>query len=103
MVCEAWVELAFESAHSEPMKAVPLSEAPARLDELFDDAQAGSPVLLVQDGQVVKLERIEPPEFGGDVRVLEGMLLEAVRGPHVDWTPQDLEDIARRVKERRGQ
>jgi hypothetical protein len=94
--------MAFASAHSVAMKTVPLSEAPARLDELFDDAQAGSPVLLVQDGQVVKLERFEPPEFGGDVRVLEGMLLEAVRGPHADWTPQDLEDIARRVKERRG-
>ena len=102
IVCAAWLEMAFESAHTEAMKTVPLSEAPARLDELFDDAQAGSPVLLVQDGQVVKLERFEPPEFGGDVRVLEAMLLEAVRGPHADWTPQDLEDIARRVKERRS-
>jgi hypothetical protein len=103
MISSAWLEMAFESAHSVAMKTVPLSEAPARLDELFDEAQAGSPVLLVQDGQVVKLERIEPPEFGGNVRVLENMLVEAVRGPHADWTPQDLEDIARRVKERRGQ
>jgi hypothetical protein len=98
----ARLEMRFEPAHNECMKTVTLREAPARLEELFDDAQAGSPVLLVQNGQVAKLERIEPPEFGGDVRVLENMLLDAVRGPHADWTPQDLEDIARRVKERRG-
>lgn len=84
------------------MKTVTLREAPARLEELFSDAQACSPVLLVQDGQVAKLERIEPSEFGGDLRTLEKMLLDAVRGPHADWTSQDLEDIAQRVRERRG-
>ena len=84
------------------MKTVALSEAPSRLDELFEEAQGGSPVLLVRGGQVVKLERIEPPEFGGDLRTLESMLLDAVQGPHADWTPQDLEDIARRVRERRS-
>jgi hypothetical protein len=83
------------------MKAVPLNEAPSRLDELFEDAQAGLPVLLVRGGQVVKLEKIEPPEFGGDLRMLENMLLDAVRGPHADWTPEDLEDIAQRVRQRR--
>ena len=51
--------------------------------------------------QVVKLERVEPPQFGGDIKTLESMLVEAVRGPHADWTPQDLEDIARRVREQR--
>jgi len=84
------------------MKTVPLSEAPSRLDELFEDAQSGSPVLLVRGGQVAKLERIEPPEFGGDLRMLENMLLDAVRGPHAEWTPQDLEDIAQRVRQRRS-
>ena len=83
------------------MKAVPLNEAPSRLNELFEDAQAGSPVVLVKGGQVVKLERVEPPDFGGDLTTLENMLLHAVRGPHADWTPQDLEDIARRVRSKR--
>ena len=83
------------------MKTVPLSEAHSSLTQLFDEAQAGSPVLLVREDQVVKLERVEPPEFGGDQRTLETMLLDAVRGPHADWTPQDLEDIARRVRARR--
>ena len=59
-------------------------------------------VLLVRDGQLVKLERVEPPEFGGNLETLEKMLLDAVKGPHADWTPQDLEDIARCVRERRG-
>ena len=80
-----------------------LSEAQPRLEQLFDEAQAGSPVLLVRDDEVAKLERVEPPEFGGDVLTLEQMLLDAVRGPHADWTPQDLEDIARRVRVRRGE
>ncbi len=84
------------------MKTVPLTEAHARIDEIFDDAQSGSPVLLVRGGQVAKLERVEPREFGGDMQTLENMLLDAVRGPHADWTPKDLEDIARRVQERRG-
>ena len=84
------------------VKTVALNDAQSRLDQLFDEAQAGAPVLLVRGGQVVKLERVEPPEFGGDLRTLENMLLDAVRSPHADWTPQDLEDIARRVRERRG-
>jgi len=84
------------------VKTVTLAEAQGRLDQLFDEAQTGSPVLLVRDDQVVKLERVEPPAFGGDVRTLENMLLEAVRGSHADWSPQDLEDIARRVRDRRG-
>ena len=87
----------------EAVKTVTLTEAQTHLDQLFDEAQAGSPVLLVRDDQVVKLERVEPPEFGGDRRVLENMLLDAVRGPHADWTPQDLVDIACRVRARRGE
>jgi hypothetical protein len=42
-----------------------------------------------------------PPEFGGDLATLEKMLLDAVEGPHPEWTPKDLEDIARRVREKR--
>jgi hypothetical protein len=84
------------------MKTVPLAEAQLDLDKLFDEVQSGAPILLVRGGQVVKLERVEPPEFGGNLKTLENMLLEAVRGPHADWTDQDLEDIARRVRARRA-
>jgi hypothetical protein len=80
------------------MKAIALSEAESRLDELFEEAQAGSPVLLVRGGEVAKLERVAPPEFGGDLATLEKMLVDAVEGPHPEWTPQDLEDITRRVR-----
>ena len=85
------------------MKAIALSEAQSRLDELFEDAQAGSPVLLVRGGGVAKLERVAPPEFGGDLTTLEKMLVEAVEGPHSEWTPQDLEDIARRVRAKQNE
>jgi len=85
------------------VKAIALDEAKTRLDELFEDAQAGSPVLLVRGGEVVKLQRVEPPEFGGDIATLEKMLLQAVEGPHAEWTPQDLDDIARRVREKQGE
>jgi hypothetical protein len=84
------------------VKAIPLNEAQPRLNQLFEDAQAGSPVLLVRGGEVAKLERVEPPEFGGDLATLEKMLIEAVEGPHAEWTPQDLEDIARRVREKQS-
>ena len=83
------------------MKKVFLDEAPSQLTEIFDDAQSGSPVLLVRGGEVAKLERLEPREFGGSTETLEKMLLETVRGPHADWTAPDLEDIAKRVRERR--
>jgi hypothetical protein len=83
------------------MKAIALNEAHSSLDKLFEDAQAGSPVLLVRGGEVAKLERVEPPEFGGDMATLEKMLVDAVQGPHAEWTPKDLEDIARRVREKR--
>jgi antitoxin (DNA-binding transcriptional repressor) of toxin-antitoxin stability system len=85
------------------VKTMTLTEAQPHLEQLFDEAQAGSPVLLVRDDQVAKLERVDPPEFGGNVQTLERMLLDAVRGPHADWSPQDLEDIARRVRARRGE
>jgi hypothetical protein len=85
------------------VKAIALNEAQSRLDELFENAQAGSPVLLVRGGEVAKLERVEPPEFGGDLATLERMLVDAVEGTHPEWTPQDLEDIARRVREKRDE
>ena len=85
------------------MKTIALNEAQSRLDELFEEAQAGSPVLLVRGGEVAKLQRVEPPEFGGDLATLERMLADAVEGPHPEWTPQDLEDIARRVREKRDE
>jgi hypothetical protein len=85
------------------VKAIALNDAQSRLDELFADAQAGSPVLLVRGGEVAKLQRVEPPEFGGDLATLERMLVDAAEGPHPEWTPQDLEDIARRVREKRGE
>ena len=85
------------------MKTIALNEAPSRLDELFDGVQAGSPVLLVRGGEVAKLERVAPPEFGGDVATLEKMLVDAVEGEHAEWTPQDLEDIARRVREKQNE
>jgi antitoxin (DNA-binding transcriptional repressor) of toxin-antitoxin stability system len=85
------------------VKAIELNEARSRLDELFADAQAGSPVLLVRGGEVAKLERVAPPEFGGDLATLEKMLVDAVKGPHPEWTPRGLEDIARRVREKRDE
>jgi antitoxin (DNA-binding transcriptional repressor) of toxin-antitoxin stability system len=84
------------------MKTVALAEARSNLEKLFEQAQAGTPVLLVHDGQLAKLERIEPPEFGGDLDTLKSTLLGAVRTPHASWTPKDLEDLTRRVRERRG-
>ena len=85
------------------MKTVTVSEAQSRLDELFNEAQSRSPVLLVRGDELAKLERVEPPGFGGGRRALEDMLSDAVRGPHQDWTPEDLEDIARRVRARRSE
>jgi hypothetical protein len=85
------------------VKAIALNEAQSSLDKLFEDAQAGRPVLLVRGGEVAKLERVEPPEFGGDIGTLEKMLVNAVEGPHAEWTPKDLEDIARRVREKRSE
>jgi hypothetical protein len=85
------------------VKAIGLNEAQSRLDELFEDAQAGSPVLLVRGGEVAKLERVEPPEFCEDLATLERMLVDAVEGPHAECTPQDLDDIAHRVREKRGE
>ena len=83
------------------MKAIALNEAQSCLNELFEDAQAGSPVLLVRGGEVARLQRVEPAEFGGDLTALEDMLVKAVQGPHPEWTPQDLDDIARRVRLKR--
>jgi hypothetical protein len=95
------LELFVQGCHTASVKKIFLDEAPSRLTEIFDDAQSGSPVLLVRGGEVAKLERLEPREFGGSIETLEKMLLEAVRGRHADWTAADLEDIAKRVRKHR--
>ena len=79
------------------MKAIALGEARDHLDKLFEETQAGSPVLLVRGGEVARLERVEPPDFGGDITTLEKMLVDAVKGPHAEWTAQDLEDSSQFV------
>jgi hypothetical protein len=56
------------------VKTIALNEAQSRLDEIFEDAQADSPVLLGRGGEVAKLERVAPPEFGGNLAILEKML-----------------------------
>jgi len=61
------------------------------------------PCCWCEGGEVAKLERVAPPEFGGNLATLEKMLMDAVEGPHPEWTPQDLEDIARRVREKRDE
>ena len=43
-----------------------------------------------------------PKKVIRDLATLEKMLLDAIEGPHSDWTPQDLEDIARRVRANRN-
>ena len=60
-------------------------------------------MLLVRGGEVAKLERVEPPQFGGDLATLEKMLVDAVEGSHAAWTPKDMEDIARRVRQQRSE
>ena len=45
----------------------------------------------------------EPPDFSGDMTKLEQMLLDAVQGPHPEWTPKDLEDILRRLREKQSE
>jgi hypothetical protein len=72
---------------------------PLRALSRTQPAQAGSP--LLRNGQLAKLEWIEPPEFRRGLQTFENMLLDAVRGPHFDWTEQDSEDIARRLREQR--
>ena len=42
------------------MKAIAFDEARSRLDKLFEDAQAGSPVLLVRGGEVVGARSARP-------------------------------------------
>ncbi|MGO8698761.1 MAG: hypothetical protein ACLQVY_13690 [Limisphaerales bacterium] len=63
------------------MKAIALKEAQSRLDKLFEEAQAGSPVLLVRGGEVAKLERVEPAIFGGDLAALGKNLPSAAEVP----------------------
>lgn len=81
------------------MKSVSLIEAKSNLEQLFDEVQSGSPVLVVRGDQVVRLDRVEPPEFGGDMVAIENMLREAVQGPNSEWIPVDLDDMEECVRE----
>ncbi len=74
------------------MRSVTLDEAKSNLEQLFDEVQSGSPVLVVRGDQVVRLDRVEPPEFGGDTVAIENMLREAMEDPNADWIPVDLDD-----------
>jgi len=62
------------------VKAIALKEARSRLDKLFEEAQAGSPVLLVRGGEVAKLDAAET------LAALDSAQQHGVRGGRVhDW------------------
>ncbi|MBI4585067.1 MAG: hypothetical protein HY717_13725 [Planctomycetes bacterium] len=64
------------------MKTITTNQAKNRLGKLIDEVYSGSPVLLVHENKLVKLERYEPLDPESDSPQLEAMLLEAVRGKH---------------------
>ena len=82
------------------MKTLTVSQAKERLGKLVDEVYKGAPVVLVHRGSRVKLERYEPFDPEEDSPQLEGLLLEAVRGPHSAYSRKDLESAARRVRRR---
>ena len=83
-----------------PLKIVTVHQAKRRLGKLVEEVHRGSPVILVHNNQLVKLERYEPPDQESDGPRLESMLLEAARGKHSAYSKNDLESAARRARKR---
>ena len=81
------------------MRSVTLDEAKSNLEQLFDEVQSGFPVLVVRGDQVVRLDRVEPPEFGGDTAAIENMLRESMEDPRANWIPVDLDDVEESLPE----
>lgn len=82
------------------MKTLTVSQARTRLEKLIDEVHRGPPVILIHKNKLVKLERYEPLDPEDDSHQLEGLLLEAVCGPHSAYARTDLEAAARRVRRR---
>jgi antitoxin (DNA-binding transcriptional repressor) of toxin-antitoxin stability system len=83
------------------MKTLTVTQAKPRLAELVDEVHAGSPVILVHNEKLVKIERYVPFDPNEDSPELEAMLLEAVRGPHAAYSAQEMKDAVRQVSSAR--
>jgi len=80
------------------MKTLTVSQAKPKLAKLVDEVHAGSPVILVHNDKLVKVERYEPLDPEDDSPELEAMLLKAVTGPHSPYSKKDLESVAEKVR-----
>jgi hypothetical protein len=83
------------------MKTMTVREAGPQLGRLVEKVQRGAPVILVQGNKLAKLERYELLDPETDSDLLEARLLEAVQGPHSDYSLRDLDVAAARVRQRR--
>ena len=88
------------------MKTLSLAEAGPHLSELVAAAHNGESVLLADGGKFVILERFDPlppspiVDPNEDSPELEAELLKAVRGPHSDYSRDELEQsLARLIRE----
>lgn len=82
------------------MKTLTVDQAKPELAKLVEEAHAGSPVILVLNEKLVKLERYVPFDPEEDSPELEAMLLQAVRGPHSPYSSEEMKEIARKACER---
>jgi antitoxin (DNA-binding transcriptional repressor) of toxin-antitoxin stability system len=80
------------------MKTLTVDQAKPELAKLVEEAHAGSPVILVLNEKLVKLERYVPFDPEEDSPELEAMLLKAVTGPHTAYSRKDSEDVAAKVR-----
>jgi prevent-host-death family protein len=85
------------------MKTMTVRDAKPKLGKLVEQVQRGAPVILVQGNKLAKLERYELLDPESDNPQIEAMLLEAVRGPHSEYSRRELEAILEKVsKKARG-
>jgi hypothetical protein len=79
------------------MKTLTVDQAQPDLKKLVEEVHAGSPVILVLNEKLVKIERYVPFDPEEDSPELEAMLLEAVRGPHSPYSSEEMQEIVRKA------
>ncbi len=73
------------------MKTLTVDRAQPDLKKLVEEVHAGSPVILVLNEKLVKIERYIPIDPEEDSPELEAMLLEGVRSTFTPYSREEMQ------------
>ncbi len=82
------------------MKTLTVAQAKSKLGKLVDQVHAGTPIILVHNAKLVKVERYVPFDPAEDRPELEAMLLEGVRSHFTPYSEDEMQSLLDKLRRR---